>query len=114
MTSTPEQRLHDSIGFVGLRAHATAAAVLQICAELRRAGIFDQAALERIKQAVAREIALSQPRREFRGEFEAAMARLDELFSGQAKLAFHDDLGPPDRLAGRSNSSTEEKSADRA
>ncbi|MEA3002228.1 MAG: hypothetical protein QOH81_1016, partial [Sphingomonadales bacterium] len=38
MDQLEERRLHDAIDFIGMRAQATAAAIIQICAELRRAG----------------------------------------------------------------------------
>ena len=80
-----DRRLHDALDFIGLRALATAAGMIQLCAELRRAGVFDEGAVNRIKEAMAREIALSR-RGDFEPEFKQTMQRLDALFAGQQEL----------------------------
>jgi hypothetical protein len=80
-----DRRLHDALDFIGLRALATAAAVIQMCTELRRAGVFDEDAVTRVKEAMAREIALSR-RGNFENEFKQTMQRLDGLFAGQEEL----------------------------
>jgi hypothetical protein len=41
MDEREEKRVHDSIGLLGLRAQATAVGLLQLSAELRRAGVLD-------------------------------------------------------------------------
>ena len=86
MAEREDRRIHDLLDFVGVRAHVTATAVLQICGELRRAGVFDDAALDRIKDAMAKEIALARNRGVFRDEVAHARARLDELFAGRTEL----------------------------
>jgi hypothetical protein len=80
-----DRRLHDALDFIGLRALATAAAMIQLCTELRRAGVFDEDAVTRVKEAMAREIALSR-RGNFETEFTQTMQRLDALFAGQEEL----------------------------
>jgi hypothetical protein len=80
-----DRRLHDAMDFIGLRALATAAGLIQMCTELRRAGVFDEAAVDRVKEAMAREIALSR-RGTFETEFRAAKQRLDALFEGREEL----------------------------
>jgi len=80
-----DRRLHDALDFIGLRALATAAAMIQLCTELRHAGVFDEAAVTRVKEAMAREIALSR-RGNFETEFKQTMQRLDALFAGQEEL----------------------------
>jgi hypothetical protein len=85
MDQREDRRLHDALDFIGLRALATAAGLIQVCTELERAGIFDEGAITRIKQAMAREIALSH-RGNYETEFERAMQRLDALFAGRAEL----------------------------
>ena len=80
-----DRRLHDAMDFIGLRALATAAGLIQMCSELRRAGLFDDGAVDRIKEAMAREIALSR-RGNFETEFKQTMTRLDALFAGQEEL----------------------------
>ena len=80
-----DRRLHDAMDFIGLRALATAAGLIQMCAELHRAGLFDEEAIDRIKDAMAREIALSR-RGTFETEFKTAKQRLDALFEGREEL----------------------------
>ena len=80
-----DRRLHDAMDFIGLRALATAAGLIQMCTELRRAGVFDEAAVDRIKEAMAREIALSR-RGTFEAEFNTAKQRLDAVFEGKEEL----------------------------
>jgi predicted deacylase len=85
MNPTEDRRLHDAMDFIGLRALATAAGMIQICTELHAAGIFDDAAIDRVKEAMAREIALSH-RGTFETEFQRAKQRLDALFAGREEL----------------------------
>jgi hypothetical protein len=80
-----DRRLHDAMDFIGLRALATAAGMIQMCTELRRAGVFDDEAIGRVKEAMAREIALSH-RGNFETELKTAMQRLDALFAGREEL----------------------------
>jgi hypothetical protein len=87
MEESEEGRVHEAIGFVGLRAHATAVGLLQLSAELVRAGVIDEAAITRIKDAIARDISLSRPRSASKEEYEATVRRrLDALFSGRETL----------------------------
>jgi hypothetical protein len=86
MAEREDRRIHDQLDFVGVRAHVTATAVLQMCGELHRAGVFDDAAMDRIKEAMAKEIALSRPRAVYAEEYEQARRRLDEMFAGRARL----------------------------
>lgn len=87
MSYDKDKRLHDTIGFIGLRAQATVVGLIQLCRELRRAGVLEEAALDRIKQAITRELALSRPRSASREEYEANLAcRLDRLFDGEEDI----------------------------
>jgi len=86
MTEREDRRIHDQLDFVGVRAHVTATAVLQICGELHRAGVFDDSAMDRIKDAMAKEIALSRHRGIYAEEYARARARLDEMFAGRVRL----------------------------
>jgi hypothetical protein len=81
-----ERRLHDQVGFVGLRAQATAVGFIQLCTELCRAGVLDPSAMGRIKEAIAKELALSKPRSAYRTEFETSLRRLDDLFAGRIEI----------------------------
>lgn len=87
MHETEEKQLHDAIGLLGLRAQATAVGLLQLSAELVRAGLLDDEAVDRIKEAIAKDIALSRPPAALRTDFERYIrVRLDALFAGRAKL----------------------------
>lgn len=88
MAADAEQRkLHFDLTNVGLRAQATAAGLVQLCRELQSAGVIDEAALTRIKRAIADDIVITAPRsvrkEQFRGEI---CSRLDGIFSGEQKL----------------------------
>lgn len=79
---TEEAReLHQTLEFIGLRAHATTVGLLQLSAELVRAGILDDEAIQRIKDAIHREITVARPRSYNRAEFsETLRQRLDAIF----------------------------------
>jgi hypothetical protein len=96
MEESEEGRVHEAIGFVGLRAHATAVGLLQLSAELVRAGVIDEAAITRIKEAIARDIALSRPRSASKAEYEATVRRrLDALFAGRENVGAGPASAPP-------------------
>lgn len=87
MDEREEKRLHDSVGLIGLRAQATAVGLLQLVAELRRAGVLDDGAVARIKDAIAKDLALGRPNHTPKEEYEASIRRrLDELFARGAVL----------------------------
>jgi len=89
MTKPYEQqkRLHWELTNVELRAQATAVGLVQLCIELRRANVIEQAALERIKDAIADEVAVAAPRvtasRNYRHD---VRSRLDRLFAGDQEV----------------------------
>ncbi len=86
MDETEEIRLHETVSFLGLRAQATAIGLLQLSAELVRAGVLDKAAVDRIKDAIAKDISLQRPRSSSRDEYMAQVRqRLDNLFDGKEK-----------------------------
>lgn len=75
------RQLHATLDYIGLRAHATTAGLLQLCSELVRAGAIDIAAVERIKTAIHSEIMVTQGRRHDREEFSTVLRdRLDAIF----------------------------------
>jgi hypothetical protein len=77
-----ERRLHQTVSLVGLRAHATAVGLIQLTTELVRAGVLDQAAVGRIKCAIANDLMLSPPSSVKKAEFETWVRnRLDALFA---------------------------------
>lgn len=89
-----QRKLHFDLTNVGLRAHATAVGLVQLCIELQQAELLDEPAVERIKQAIADEVSLNAPRsidaQEYRKDIKA---RLDRLFTGGH------EVGPADALS---------------
>jgi len=86
------RELHRTLEFIGLRAHATTVGLLQLSAELVRAGILDDGAIQRIKNAIHQEITVSSPRSYNRAEFEETLRqRLDAIFprDGNAERRIH-------------------------
>ncbi|ATE63245.1 hypothetical protein [Rhizorhabdus dicambivorans] len=84
MEPTETRKLRESIDLLGIRAHATAVGMIQIAIELRRAGVLDEAAMERIKDAMLGDIMLSKPPSADAVEYEASLRRrLDALFAGR-------------------------------
>ena len=71
------------MGYLGLRAPATAAGLLQLTAELVRAGVLERCAADRVKDAMACDLVMSRPRMAWKNEFEASVRReLDRVFEG--------------------------------
>ncbi len=93
------RRLNSELGLVGLRAHATAVGLLQLCTELLDAGVLDSAAITRIKSAIADQITVSYTSHRGREAFEESLhRRLDNLFP---------TAGPRDHPAGTVGTSQE-------
>ena len=98
MDERAEKRLHDQIDLLGLRAQATSVGFLTLARELVRAGVLTEEALDRIKEAIVKELCLSRPAALTAQEFARTIRlRLDHLFSGE------DAVGstPPPEMAGR-------------
>ncbi|MCI4590549.1 hypothetical protein MOK15_10620 [Sphingobium sp. BYY-5] len=88
-----QKKLHFDLTNVGMRAQATAVGLLQLCLELRNAGILDDTAIERIKGAIACDIEVSAPRSVASAAYRQDIkARLDQLFAGEAKIGSADAL----------------------
>ncbi len=84
VTIDKHKKLHFDLTNVGLRAQATAAGLLQLCNELRRVNVLDDAAIERIKAAIAHEIEISAPRAIISESYRRDIrVRLDQLFAGE-------------------------------
>ncbi len=98
------RQLHGSIDFIGLRAHATSVGLIQLCAELMRAGVLDGPAIQRIKDAIQREISVSNPRSMAREDFERTLKeRLDAIFPKVGEPQDRTDLGPASELGAALN-----------
>lgn len=74
-------QLHRDLDFIGLRAQATSVGLLQLCAELAKAGVIDSLAMERIKDAIHSELVVTNSNVRNRDEFEDLLRkRLDKIF----------------------------------
>jgi hypothetical protein len=83
MSERDDEHFHETIGFVGLRAQATALGLVQLTGELVRAGGLDRDAVDRINQAIARDITLTRPRSVARDDYERTVREpLAGLFAG--------------------------------
>jgi len=90
-----QKKMHHDLTNVGLRAQATAAGLVQLCAELRRANVLEDAALERIKDVIADVIAVGAPRGAHKIDYRRDIkGRLDRLFAGEQKLGPAEELAP--------------------
>jgi hypothetical protein len=82
-----DKRQHDAIELLGMRAQATTVGLIQLSIELKRAGVLDDSAVGRIKDAIAKEICLSRPKSIPQEHFHDTLAkRLDRLFSGETMV----------------------------
>jgi hypothetical protein len=87
MDELEEKRLHDSMRIVGLRATVTAVGLLKLTRELVDAGVLSEAALDRIKTSMVKELAINKPPAVPKEQYERDMRkRLDALFAGEQKL----------------------------
>lgn len=98
MSERDERKIHDDISLVGLRAHATAVGFVTLARELVKAGVLDEAAVERIKDAIVKELSLGRSRSAPAAEFERTTRnRLDGLFSGHERVG---ETPPPEMADG--------------
>ena len=98
MDEREDQRVHDALKFIGLRATVTAVGLLRLSAELAKAGVLDEAALDRIKDAMIKELSLNRPPNTQKDEYERNMReRLNRLISGE------ESIGPPTPQAANSH-----------
>jgi hypothetical protein len=80
-------RVHFALEFLGMRAQATAVGLVQLCLELRRAGVIDDAAVGRVKQSIAEEIAEHAPRTVMKQQYlKDIRGRLDRIFAGDEPI----------------------------
>lgn len=99
MSELDNGRLHDRIHALGIRAQASAIGLVQLSLELRRAGVIDDAAVDRIKDAIADELSYSRPASAMKAAYTADVrARLDRLFAGIEPVG-QIQAEPSDRVA---------------
>jgi hypothetical protein len=81
------KKIHETLDLLGMRAQAAAVGMIQIAVELCRAGVLDEAAMGRIKDAIFGEISLRRPVSVSKEEYDRTMRRrLDALFAGQETI----------------------------
>lgn len=86
MSIDPKHK-HYELRNVGLRAQATAAGLVQLCKELHASGLLDDAAVERIKEAIADELEIDAPRSMTIPQYRRDVReRLTRIFSGEEKV----------------------------
>jgi len=97
VTTNRDNELHHSLNLAGFRALATAAGLLQLCRELRAAGILHVEAIDRIRDAMFKELIESAaPSRRHDPAFRDHLRRrIESLFSGAESL--NDTPVLPDR-----------------
>ena len=89
------RELHRTLEYIGLRAQATTVGLIQLCAELVRAGVVGDDAIGRIKDSIHRELAVSRPRGRDREEFESMLKdRLDAIFPRAGDAERRSPVGP--------------------
>ena len=89
-----EKRLHETLSFIGLRAQATAIGLIQLACELRRVGVLGPDAIDRIKDAIAKDIVLSCPRSVSREDYDRSVRqRLDRVFAGEEAVGDATEMG---------------------
>jgi hypothetical protein len=94
-----DKRVHDSIELVGMRAQATTVGLIQLTIEMHRANLLDGPAVDRIKEAIAKEISLNRPKSVSAENFDEHLReRLDRLFSGEDPVGqvTPETIGPQD------------------
>ena len=90
-----QKKMHHDLTNVGLRAQATAAGLVQLCAELRRANVLADDAIERIKDAITDEIVVAAPRTVYKQDYRRDVrGRMDRLFAGEQKIGPAEELTP--------------------
>jgi hypothetical protein len=87
MRDTDEKRLHQTASLIGLRAQATVIGLIHLTTELVKAGVLDDEAVGRIKDAIARDLLLSPPSGVNRDEYANWLReRLDGMFAHEQPI----------------------------
>lgn len=75
-----EERIHANLESIGIRASGAAIGLFQLLKELRDVGVLGPDAIERIKEAVITDLALSRPRSQSMADYEKRVRdRMDSL-----------------------------------
>lgn len=87
MEPSETRKLRESIDLLGIRTQAAAVGMIQIAIELRRAGMLDEAAIGRVKDAILGDLMLSRPPSGDPAGYEQSLRkRLDALFTGRESM----------------------------
>ena len=82
MTETADRHLHSELNLLGFRSRAAVVGLLQLTKELRQAGLIDDAATNRVRDAVVDELALMRPRHASSTQLRKSLQnRLDALIA---------------------------------
>ncbi|WP_188054805.1 hypothetical protein [Sphingosinithalassobacter sp. CS137] len=92
-THAEAAELHENLDYIGLRAQATSVGLVQLCAELVAAGVLDDAAMERVKQAIRADILVSRRVHDRAGFAELLKERLDAIFPQPGNPCAHGRIG---------------------
>jgi len=86
---------HHTLDLIGLRAHATTVGFIQLCEELLNAGFLTAEALDRIKDAIFRELTVGKRERVARqSNFDETLRdRIDAVFPSIPGDAARDHVG---------------------
>ena len=80
MRESVDRHMHSELNLLGFRSRAAVVGLLQLTRELRRAGVIDGAATNRVRDAVVDELALMRPRHASSPDLrEGLRKRLDAL-----------------------------------
>jgi hypothetical protein len=98
--------MHERIGQLPIRDRATAAGLVQLCAELRNSGLLTDDAMERVKDAIGYELTEQAPRSVTKQAFRCDVHnRLNKVFERYAQVrssnaAFGAEIIAPRHLIG--------------
>jgi len=86
---------HRTLDFIGLRSHATAVGLIQLCEELLNAGVLSAGGLNRIKDAICSELAIAKRARvSGKREFDLMLRdRIDAVFPTAPGEPARDTIG---------------------
>ena len=97
MSEAERMSTHRAFGMLGMRAQATAAALVQLCEELRLSGVLSDAALERIKEVIADALAEHRPPSMTKAAYLSMVReRLDRVFAGREPVGASPPTFGPD------------------
>lgn len=90
---------HQTLDFIGLRAHATTVGLIQLCEELLVSGVLKPEGLERIKSAIRSELTVSNSRISNQANFaETLKQRIDAIFPKDATHLEKAHVGPTEEF----------------